>query len=59
MTGSEILFLIFVVFPAAGGYCWLVWSLSTLSWKIMDYFRTRKEYMQKVIDGREQPSTMD
>lgn len=53
MTGSEILFFIFVVFPAAGGYCWTVWFLTTLAWNIKEYFKTRKEYMQKVIEGKE------
>jgi len=53
MTGGEILFFIFVVIPASGGYIWLMWSLINLSWKIMDYFRTRKEYMQKVISSKE------
>lgn len=53
MTGADILFIVFVMAPAAAGYAWAVWSLTTLFWHIKDYFVTRKAYMQKVLDGED------
>ncbi len=58
MTGGEILFFIFVLGPAAVGYIVIMFKIFDIAWNIKDYFKTRKEYMQKVIDEREQ-STMD
>lgn len=53
MLGTEILFGVFVVLPAAIGYCWAVWALTNLAWRVHDYFRTKKEYMQKVLNDKE------
>lgn len=53
MTGAEILFFIFVLFPTAIGYITIVMKAFELAWNIKEYFKTRKEYMQKVIDNRQ------
>lgn len=53
MLGTEILFGVFVVLPAAIGYGCAIWALTSLAWRIHDYFRTKKEYMQKVLNDKE------
>lgn len=53
MTGGEILFFIFVLAPAAVGYIVIMFKIFDVTWNIKEYFKTRKEYMKKVIDNKE------
>lgn len=50
MTGADILFLIFVVIPAGIGYVAMMYGITILTYKIQDYLKVRKEFMQAVIE---------